>query len=162
MPVVLLAGGASQPLLTAAQAGWDEMEYHGPYDILMSNHVPDPPKTVDGVRVGSPVARGNWYSGFSPENQYVPLDDIPFGEIVSLAREKIAQLGYDGFDLDHPVRVWAHHRCAYGTQTDVLPGYLYMEVRPMAAGIPVLSHISQTVGPRSGTNRSDEFSLTPS
>ena len=163
LPVVLVAGGAAEPALTTEEAGWDEIEYRGPYDILLMNDVPDYPKSVDGVRVGSPVSKGNWYSGFAPENQYVPLDEITFGEIVSRTKEKIAQIGYDPneFEIDNPVRVWTHHVYGCGTKKDLLPGYLYMEVRPKVAGIPVMSHIWQAVVSHHGTSRNDELMLMP-
>lgn len=161
MPVVLMGGGATAPVLTAEEAGWDEIDYYGLYDLRLINHVPDYPKKVDGVRVATPVAEGNWYSGFEPENQYVPLDDVTFGEIVSRVKEKIAQLGYEpnDYSLDNPVRLWTHHVYGYGTQKDVLAGYLYMEVRPKLAGISVLSHILQAVS--GGSNRDDEWLLMP-
>lgn len=163
LPVLLISGGATPPVMTAEEAGWDEIEYRGPYDILMSNVIPAYPKSVDGVRIGTPVSKGNWYGGFTPENQYVPLDDITFGEIVSRTKERIIQLGYDpnDFEIDNPVRLWTHHAYGSGTETDLLPGYLYMEVRPKVAGIPVMSHIWQTVVSHHGTNRNDEFLLMP-
>lgn len=163
LPVVLVAGGATEPTLTAEEAGWDEIEYRGPYDLLLMNTIPDYPKSVNGVRVGTPVSKGNWYSGFAPEKQYVPLDDITFGEIVARAKERIAQFGYDpnDFAIDTPVRVWTHHVYGYGTKEDLLPGYLYMEVRPKIAGIPVMSHVYQAVISKHGTNRNDEFMLMP-
>lgn len=163
LPVALIAGGAQEPTLTAQETGWDRMEYRGPYDLLLVSDVPDYPKSVSGVRVGTPVSKGNWYSGFAAENQYVPMDDITFGEIVSKVKDKISQFGYDpeAFAIDNPVRVWTHHVYGSGTQTDLLPGYLYMEVRPKVAGIPVMSHILQAVESRHGSSRSDEFCLMP-
>lgn len=163
LPVALIAGGAQEPSLTAEETGWDRIEYRGPYDLLLVNDVPDYPKSVNGVRVGRPVSKGSWYSGFAAQNQYVPMDDIPFGEIVSRAKDKIRQFGYDpeDFAMDNPVRVWTHHVYGSGTQTDLLPGYLYMEVRPKVAGIPVMSHILQAVESRHGSSRSDEFCLMP-
>lgn len=163
LPVLLISGGATPPALTAEEAGWDEIEYRGPYDILMSNAIPAYPKGVNGVRVGRPVSKGVWYGRFASENRYVPLDDISFGEIVSRAKEKIVQLGYDpnDFEIDDPVRLWTHHVYGSGTETDLLPGYLYMEARPKVMGIPVMSHIWQAVVSHHGTQRSDEFVLMP-
>ena len=68
IPVVMLCGGATEPVLTANEAGWDEIEYRGPYDILLINQIPAYPKKVAGKRVGSPTSKGNWYSGFAPED----------------------------------------------------------------------------------------------
>lgn len=163
LPVALIAGGAQEPVQTAKETGWDRIEYRGPYNLLLVNEVPDYPKSVNGVRIGTPVSKGNWYSGFAAENRYVPMDEITFGEIVSKAKEKIRQFGYDPemFEIDNPVRVWAHHVYGSGTQTDLLPGYLYMEVRPKVAGIPVMSHILQAVESHHGSSRSDEFCLMP-
>lgn len=163
LPIVLLKGGATKPLLTAEEAGWDRMEYHGAYDLRLVNEIPDYPRSVDGVRIGMPVSRESWYSGFAPENRYVPLDDISFGEITARVKEKITRLGYDpdAFEFDHPVRLWTHHVYGVGTEKDLLPGYLYMEVRPRVAGIPVMSHILQAVTPTQGRNRQNEFMLLP-
>lgn len=161
IPVVLVGGGATEPVLTAEEAGWDEIEFRGPYDILLINHVPAYPKKVDGKRVGSPTSQGNWYSGFAPENQYIPLDDVTFGEITAQAKAEIAKFGYDPEDwaLDDPRRLWTHHVYAKGTKEDILPGYMYMEVRAKVAGIPVMSHIWDAVVSHHGTNRNDEFWL---
>lgn len=160
-PVVMICGGATEPTLSPEEAGWDKVHLTSTYRLTLSNNVPSYPKSVDGVRIGTPFAEGNWYSGFAPENQYVPLDDITFGEIVDHAREKIALLGYDpyAFDLDAPVRLWTMHAYAYGKKKDVLPGYMYMEVLPRVNGIPVLSHIWQTVKSEGGWARDDEFKL---
>ena len=159
IPVVLICGGATEPVLAANEAGWDEIEYRGPYDILLINQIPAYPKKVGGKRVSSPVFKGNWYGGFAPENQYVPLDDITFGEIVAQAKAEIIKFGYDpeDWDLDNPRRVWTHHVYAIGTEQDILPGFLYMEVRTKVAGIPVMSHIWDTVISHHGTTRNDEI-----
>lgn len=161
LPVLLISGGAAEPQLTAEEAGWDEIEYRGPYDILLVNNIPAYPKKVDGVRVGSPVSKGNWYSGFAPENTYVPMDDTNLGEIITQAKVEISRFGYDPnvWELDHPRRISAHHVYAKGTEQDVLPGFIYLEVRTKLEGIPVLSHIWDAVVSHQGTTRNDEFWL---
>jgi len=163
IPVILICGGAIDPEQITEETGWDKVVYRGPYNLILSNHVPDYPEKVDGVRIGAPVSKENWYDGFMPENQYVPLDNITFGEIVSRAEERIAELGYhpDDFELETPVRLWVHHIYADGTTKDVLPGYLFMDVRPKVAGIPVMSHIIQAVESPHGSNRNDEWMLLP-
>lgn len=162
LPVVLISGGAVEPTLTAEGSGWDQVKYRGPYDLILINQDPDYPKSVNGVRVGTPASEGVWYSGFAPENTYVPMDDTPFGDIVSLARENIVRFGYDpdAFELDQPRRLWASHVRGYGSKADLLPGFIYMDVRTKVRGIPVLTHILTAVESPSGSSRGDELFLS--
>ena len=163
LPVVLIAGGAVKPTLTAEEAGWETLEYRGPYDLLMYNSSPAYPKKVEGKRVTAPMAKGNWYSGFAPEKTYVPGCDVTFGEIVADIKKEIAQFGYDPqmFELEEPRRVWAQHLYFQGTQKDALPGHIFLEARVKVAGIPVMSHIQDAVVSHHGSSRNDEFWLRP-
>ena len=163
LPVTLIAGGAVEPDLTAEETGWTEFEYRGPYDLLLSNPSPDYPKKVEGKRITSPTAKGNWYSGFAPENTYVPGCDVTFGEITSLIEKEIAQFGYGPqmFEVERPRRVWAQHLYFQGTQRDALPGHIFLEARVKVAGIPVMSHIQDAVVSHHGSSRNDELWLRP-
>ena len=157
MPIVNIKGGAEEPTFTAADIGWDSLRFRGAYMLLIGRDSPDYPKKLNGVRLGSPYAEGNWYSDFAPENQYVPLDDITFGEITERAKAALRSMGYEPehFLLEKPVRVWAHHICEYGKTDDVLPGYIIMEFLPKVEGIPVLSHVQESVRGDSSTKLDD-------
>lgn len=143
LPVVLVRGGATEPTFTAEEAGWDSVEYRGPYELILSNDGEAYPKSVDGKRVAGPVSKGSWYGDYDMDRAYIPLDDITLREIIEKARERTAQLGYgpDDFDWENPLEIWTHHLYAAGTEEDVLPGYMLMRVSPKVCGIPVLSHI---------------------
>lgn len=147
MPVVLIEGGAAEPEVSAEEVGWDRMRFDGAYQIIVGRDTPSYPAKYNGVQLGSPCAEGNWYSGFLPENRYVPLDDISFEEIVGRAEEIIAALGYSPGDflLDEPVRIWAHHIYQYGTKKDMLPGYIFIEFLPKVGEIPVLCHVQESL-----------------
>lgn len=157
MPIVCIEGGAEEPTFTAADIGWDSLRYRGAYMLIIGRDSPDYPKKLNGVRLGSPFAEGNWYTGFAPSNLYVPLDDITFGEITKRAEATLRAMGYmpDHFLLENPVRVWAHHICEYGKTDDVLPGYIIMEFLPKVEGIPVLSHVQESVRGDSSTKLDD-------
>lgn len=75
------------------------------------------------------------------------------------AKSEIIKFGYDpeNWDLNNPRHVWTHHVYAKGTEQDILPGFLYMEVRTKVAGIPIMSHIWDTVVSHHGTTRNDEI-----
>ncbi|MBQ8537387.1 MAG: hypothetical protein IJ461_08320 [Clostridia bacterium] len=163
LPVALIAGGAREPDLTPEEAGWATIEYRGPYDLLLYSSSAEYPKKVAGKRVTSPTAKGNWYSGFAPENTYVPGCDVTFGEIVEQIEKEIAKFGYDPqmFELEKPRRVWAQHLYFQGTQEDALPGHIFLEARVKVAGIPVMSHIQDAVISHYGSSRNDEFWLRP-
>ena len=157
VPIVCIEGGAEEPTFTAADIGWDSLRFRGAYMLLIGRDSPDYPKKLNGARLGSPYAEGNWYSDFAPENQYVPLDDITFGEITERAKAALRSMGYkpDHFLLETPVRVWAHHICEYGKTEDVLPGYIIMEFLSKVEGIPVLSHVQESVRGESSTKLDD-------
>lgn len=163
LPVVWVSGGATEPVLTAQEAGWDHIERRTPYDLILFNDDTAYPKSVDGVRIaGQPVSKGSWYGDFDMDRAYIPLHDITLGEIIAGAQERIAKLGYDpdAFDWEHPLRLWTHHLYAAGTEKDVLPGYMYMDVSPKVCGIPVLSHIFKAKVDLY-TRRNDELLLIP-
>ncbi len=157
MPIVLIEGGAEEPTFSAADIGWDSLRFRGAYMLLIGRDAPDYPQKLNGVRLGTPFAEGNWYSDFSPSNLYVPLDDISFGEITKRAKTTLQAMGYEPehFLLEKPVRVWAHHICEYGKDEDVLPGYIIMEFLPTVEGIPVLSHVQESVRGDSSTKLDD-------
>ena len=121
MPIVLIEGGAEEPTFTAADIGWDSLRFRGAYMLLIGRDAPDYPQKLNGVRLGTPFAEGNWYSDFSPSNLYVPLDDITFGEITKRAKTTLQAMGYehDHFLLEKPVRcraripVLSHRFCEY-------------------------------------------------
>ena len=147
VPVVLIEGGAVEPMFTATDIGWDSFRFDGAYQLVFHRDCPSYPKKLNGVRLGTSYAKGNWYSGFAPENQYVPLDDITFGEIVDRFKATIGMLGYDpdAFMIDEPVRLWAQHVGEYGKKNDVLPGYISIDFMTKVEGILVMSHVQETV-----------------
>ena len=147
VPVVLIEGGAVEPTFTAGEIGWDSFRFDGAYQLVLRRDYPSYPKKLNGVRLGTSYAEGNWYSGFAPENQYVPLDDITFGEIADRVKAAIGMLGYDpdDFMIDDPVHLWAQHVGEYGKKNDVLPGYICIDFLSKVEGIPVLSHVQETV-----------------
>lgn len=162
MPVVFIEGGAVAPTVSAAEIGWDRIRFDGSYRIGISRAAPSYPSQYNGMKLGTPFAEGNWYGGFSPDNKYVPLDDISFGEIVMRTEDAIRALGYnpDHFQMNDPVRIWAHHVCPYGKKNDILPGYIFIEFLPKVNGIPVLSHVQESVRGDTGTKLGDsEFWL---
>lgn len=157
VPVVLIEGGAVEPTFPAAEIGWDAFRFDGAYQLVVRMDCPSYPKKLNGVRLGTSYAAGNWYSGFAPENQYVPLDDITFGEIVERVRAAISALGYDPDDylIADPVRLWAQHIGEYGKKNDVLPGYIFIDFLTRVEGIPVMSHVQESVRGDTGTALGD-------
>lgn len=147
VPILRVCGGVKQPVPSAEEAGWDRVEARTPYHLVLMNDNPQYPLKVNGKRVDSPTALGNWYKGFAPENTYVPMDDTTFGEIVAMAEESLRRAGYDPADflLHRPNHLWTHHIYEKGTKEDLLPGYMSMELRPLLAGIPVLGPIQEKV-----------------
>lgn len=157
VPVILIEGGAAEPAFTASEIGWDSIRFDGAYQLVIHRDYPAYPKKLNGVRLGTSYAAGNWYSGFAPENQYVPLDDITYGEIAGRVKAAISALGYDPEDylIDDPVHLWAQHVGEYGKKNDVLPGYIFIDFLTKVEGIPVLSHVHETVRGDSGTALGD-------
>lgn len=161
-PVMLIEGGVADP--GGAPGDWTGYyRYDGPYSLVLNREAKDYPKSVDGKRVAGPTAKGNWYSDFKPENTYVPMHDITFGELTELVREELGALGYDAdaYDLDTPTRLWAHHIYEAGTRTDILPGYIFSQYNVKTAGIPILCHIFDGVrNPRGEQGHLDEYMNT--
>jgi len=157
VPVVQIEGGAVEPPFAASEIGWDSFRFDGAYQLVLRRDYPSYPKKLNGVRLGTSYAQGNWYSGFAPENQYVPLDDITFGEIVDRVKSTIGMLGYDpdAFMIDEPVRLWAQHIGEYGKKNDVLPGYIIIDFLTKVEGIPVMSHVQETVRGDTSTSLGD-------
>ena len=72
LPVVWVSGGATEPALTAQEAGWDHIERRTPYDLILFNDDTAYPKSVDGVRIaGQPVSKGSWYGDFDIDRKSV-------------------------------------------------------------------------------------------
>ena len=157
LPVVLIEGGAVEPTFTAEEIGWDSIRFDGAYQLVIHRDYPAYPKKLNGVRLGTSYAAGNWYSGFAPENQYVPLDDITYGEIAERIKAAISALGYDPEDflIDDPVHLGAQHVGEYGKKNDVLPGYIFIDFLTRVEGIPVMSHVQETVRGDSSTALGD-------
>lgn len=146
VPILALRGGiASQPSADKT-AHWDMTRVDYGMRLILSADDVEYPKSVDGVRVGGPTSKGNWYGGFSSENAYVPMDSITFGEISAMAGDELERLGFsrEAFDLAHPDRLWTHHIYAAGSREDILPGYLLMNfhqtLRRASSSIPYFAN----------------------
>lgn len=51
---------------------------------------------MDGKRINKDQeARGTWSGNIDPNESYVPMSEITFGEICDLADEALMKLGYD-------------------------------------------------------------------
>ncbi len=76
-----------------------------------------------------------------------------------MAGDELERLGFsrETFDLAHPDRLWTHHIYATGTKEDILPSYLSMNFHQMLMGLPILSHILQTVTSSRGEGASSEL-----
>lgn len=147
-PVLLVGGGLTQPTLTAEAAGWDTLRYDGAYSLILSQAETRYPKSVNGVRLNrNPEAQGSWRAGFAPDNRYVPMSDVTYGEICEQISAQLAQFGYDpaDFELTRPERLWAQHMYAYGRKQDMLPGEVLLQCHTKVQGIPVLDHIGTAI-----------------
>lgn len=165
VPVMMIAGGVDEPSLTAEEAGWDQIENRANYLLLLTNQDEKYPKSVDGKRINqNQEARGSWSVRIDPNECYVPMSDITFGEICDLADEALMQLGYDPQEFTYrtPYRMWAQHMFYSGYKRDALPGSLYFQCYQRLCGIPLLTHIqSAVVDHQNGESRADEYSELP-
>jgi hypothetical protein len=128
--------------------GWDEVESRPDAFVLYNYDKKTVPRKVDGKQINKDAeAAGQWYSGFAPENTYIPMCDITYGELCDMIRAELTRFGYDAkdFRLEMPNRLWAHHWYLYGYKKDVLPGYIMLEAAQKLHGLPYLSHIQQAV-----------------
>ena len=165
VPVMLIAGGVKAPVLTAEETGWDQAEVRDNYSLILSNQSTEYPKSVDGKRINQDQeARGTWSGNIDPNKAYVPMSEIPFGEICDLADEALLKLGYDPQEYTYrtPYHMWAQHMFYYGYKKDALPGSLFFQCYQKLNGIPLLSHIQRAViDHRNGESRADEYSEFP-
>lgn len=165
VPVMLIAGGIKTPVLTAEEAGWDKVEARGSYSLILSNQETEYPKSVDGKRINQDQeARGTWSGNIDPNEAYVPMSEITFGEICDLADEALMKLGYDPQEYTYrtPYHMWAQHMFYYGYKKDALPGSLFFQCYQKLNGIPLLSHIQRAVvDHKNGESRADEYSEFP-
>lgn len=141
--------------------GWDEVTI-GEQTSFLSNLDPENmPQKVDGRRINkNPEAAGQWYSGFAPENTYVPLCDTTFGEICTMIKDSITAFGYDPADYDfaEPIRLWSQHWYYYGYKEDALPGHIFMEFYQKIQGLPILQHVFfSALGFAHSYSRTDEI-----
>lgn len=159
VPLLAVKAGIPEPPVAADTSRWASARVINSMRLCLNAGDVEYPKTVEGRRVGGPTSKGNWYGGFAPENRYVPMDDITFGEITAMARTEIERAGFDPneFQPELPERLWAHHVYAAGTKEDILPGYIFMDFHQKLMGIPILSHILETVTSRSGERYSNEI-----
>ena len=161
VPVMTVGYAQRKPLLTAAQSGWDTVEGRDDGSLLLYNDEISVPKKVDGKRINSMhEAKGAWYAGFAPENTYVPLCDVPFGEICAQINQELTRFGYnpDDYMLERPSRLWAQHWYYYGKKQDALPGQILLEAYQKMNGIPLLRHIWSAVCDHdNGESRFDEY-----
>jgi hypothetical protein len=160
VPVITVGYDQRTPLLTAGESGWDSVEVSERGLILSKDNTKTVPKKMDGKRINSsPEVKGDWYSGFAPENTYVPLCDVTFGEICDEIGETLTLFGYDpdDFMVDRPSHLWAQHWYYYGKKKDALPGQVLMDFYQKIGGIPLLCHIWTSVHNHSGLTRFDEY-----
>ena len=143
--------------------GWDMVESRPDALILYNHNSKSVPRKVDGKQINKDAeAAGQWYSGFAPENTYVPMYDITFGEICDMVRTELVRFGYnpEDYQLEMPNRLGAQHWYYYGYKKDALPGNISMEVTQKLHGLPYLIHIMQAVFDHyHGESRMDELSL---
>ena len=160
VPILKVGYDMSEPILTAEESGWDGVESRDGALILYNDEEKTPFK-VNGKPINSSAeAKGVWYSGFAPENTYVPMSDITFGEICDRIRAEVTRFGYDpdDFEIETPTRLWAQHWFFYGHKVDALPGQILMEANAKLDGIPILSHIIHARWDHeNGESRTDEI-----
>lgn len=159
-PVLLIEGGADTTLLTAEHTGWVDMDaYHG-FSLRWDNPWPDYPSKLDGKRLDSGQYGGTtWYSGFEADGCYVPMSETTLGDICDMADETLTRSGIEPGEYTYrsPFQIRAQRMFYYGQKKDALPGTLFVEFRAKLEGIPVLSHIFQSIYTEGGWARDDEF-----
>ena len=159
VPVLQIGYDTREPVLTAAESGWDSIETRNGM-VILSNNDPKMPRKVDGKKINqSQEASGQWYDSFAPENTYVPMSDVPFGDITTSINAELTGFGYDpaGFRVSSPLRLWAQHWYYYGKKQDALPGTVLMEILQQANGLLILNHVYFAVTNPNGERRSDEY-----
>lgn len=160
VPVMLVEGGADAALFTAEETGWDDIYARLGYSLRWNNPWPDYPSKVDGKRIDSQQSAGNdRYSGIEADGCYVPMSGTTLGEICDMVDGTLMQFGIDPGEYTYrtPFHMWSQRMFYYGKKKDALPGSLFVEFRAKLSGIPVLSHIFQSVYTEGGWARDDEF-----
>ena len=160
IPIVKVAYDVPDTVPTAEESGWEGVERR--YDsLVLYNASKQAPKSVGGKRINqNPEARETWRSGFAPENKYVPMSDITYGEICGMIRENLSGFGYDPdqFELETPTEMWAQHWFLYGYKKDALPGQILLNTRQKLNGLPIFHHIQDAVRDHyHGESRTDEM-----
>ncbi len=160
MPLLLLGNGADKPLPAAADVGWEKLD-STPFWVYFYNERPTYPRKLDGERLNRDAEPREVYnSGFAPQNTYIPMSDLTFGEICDMTEAFITSAGYDasGFDFRTPTRLSVSHLFYYGYKKDALPGGICFDFRTCVSGVPVLSHIYEAVTDHvHGESRADEI-----
>ncbi|MEA5016430.1 MAG: hypothetical protein VB099_17885 [Candidatus Limiplasma sp.] len=160
IPIVKVTHGVPGIVPTLEESGWAEVERR--YDsLVLYNGWKQAPKSVGGKRINQNAeAKGTWRSGFAPESKYVPMSDIPYGEICGMIRENLSGFGYDPgqFALETPTEMWAQHWFLYGYKKDALPGQILLHARQKLNGLPIFHHIQEAVRDHyHGESRTDEM-----
>ena len=161
---VAQVGYDMRPLpLTAAESGWDEAQCAQQTRgcLLLYNECKEAPRSVNGRRVVSQqVQKGDWYDGFAPENTYVPMSDVTFGELCDSIGQQLRRFGVDpdSFQISTPFRLWAQHWYYSGYMEDALPGTVLLEAYSRVMGLPILNHVLDAVADNvHGEHRCDEY-----
>lgn len=147
VPILKVVYDIPQTTVTAEESGWLEVERRLDA-LILYNGWKKAPKTLDGKRINANAeAREVWRSNITPEQQYIPMSDITYGEICDMLCDNLLLFGYDPaqFQLDEPVEMWAQHWFLYGYKKDALPGQLFIDTRQVLYDLPILGHISPAV-----------------
>ncbi len=165
VPVVTVGFDTGRAWPEAEGSGWDNAELREDGSLVLYNDEKTVPKKVDGKRINNmQEAKGAWYAGFAPENTYVPLCAVSFGEICARINGELARFGYDpdDFAVGRPSRLWAQHWYYYGKKKDALPGQIFLQACQNVEGIPLLCHIWSAVCDHAGgESRRDEYFEIP-
>lgn len=160
VPVMLVEGGADAALLMAEKTGWDDLSATMGYSLRWGNPWPDYPSKLDGKRLDADQYGGTtFYSGIEPDGCYVPMSETTLADICAMADDTLTRSGIDPASYTHhtPFHMWSQRMFFYGKKKDALPGSLFVEFRAKMAGVPVMSHIFQSVYTEGGWARDDEF-----
>ena len=160
VPVAMVGYDLREPMLTAEESGWDSVRLQIG-SLILSNDGKAVPRSVGGKKINkNPEQKGDWYGGFAPQNTYVPLSSITFGEICEMIRGELVRFGYDvdTFQIEKPTRLWSQHWYYYGKKKDALPGHIMLEANQVLYGLPVVAHALDAVRDHTnGDRRFDEW-----
>ena len=161
IPVLQIGYRLPEAIPTSTENTWDKVEAHGG-SLILYNFGQDVPRSASGRRVNQNAeAVESWYGGFAPENTYVPLSDITFGEITALIDTELTRMGYDAgsFEIENPTRLWAQHWYYNGCKEDALAGHILLNSEKRLQGLPLFTHILSAVSDHyNGEARTDEYS----